>query len=116
MKNAVYVLHLRKTQDGVWVFDDDRFGLKAEPFVGDTNTVIDHVLAKVGVHGSTCSIMFSRYELPKADAHFKLREVCTGPSAWYWCEELQTPFWLCPAMNHYFDATPDDIYVKVLSR
>lgn len=114
MKNDVYVIHPYKTRDGIWAFDDDRFGLKCEPFVGDTNVVINAVLARKGLSANQCSIMFSRYQLPDYDARFKLKEVCTGPSAWYWCEEMGLPFWLCPSLNHYFDSVPKELFVKVL--
>ena len=113
MKNDVYVIRPYKVGDEFWAFDDDRFGLKGEPFVGDTNKVIDAILALKGIAKDKFSLMFSRYQLPDYDACFTLKEVGTGPSAWYWCKELGLPFWLCPALNHYFDAVPETIYIKI---
>jgi hypothetical protein len=111
MKNDVYVIRPYKSGD-VWVFDDPRFGLKAEPFVGDTNVVIDAMLAKKGITGDRFSLMFSRYRLPDYDACFILKEVMET-SAWYWDEHLGIPFWLCPCLNNYFDQIPERIFIRV---
>lgn len=113
MKNAVYVICPYKTRDGIWAFDDKKFGLVCEPFVGDTNTVIDKMLTHKGIETNTFSLMFSRHKLPKSDAVFKLREI-VGTSAWYWCDATGMLFWLCPALNHYFDSIPKEIFVKIL--
>lgn len=115
MKNDVYVIHPYKTRGGIWAFDDERFGLVCEPFVGTTNTVIDTILAQKGIKADTFSLMFSRFQLPDFDAKFVLREIMET-SAWYVCDELGgVPFWLCPALNNYFDSIPGWIYVKVLN-
>ena len=85
MKNAVYILSPYRTRAGVWAFDDARFGLKCEPFVGDTNVVINTLLEAKGIKADTFCMTFSRYALPDFDAKFTLREV-NDKSAWYWCD------------------------------
>jgi len=112
MKNDVYVIRPYRLTNDIWAFDDVRFGLQAEPFVGDTNLVIDKMLQRKGIQGEMFSLMFSRFILPNADAIFKLKEK-VETSAWYYCEEFNLPFWLCPALNHYFDKIPDMISVKI---
>lgn len=110
MKNAVYVISPYRKY-GVWVFDDERFGLQAEPFVGATNNVIDHLLTHNDIQGPF-SLQFSRHKLPEFDTVFSLKEI-VQTSAWY-TTEWGIPFWLCPVLNHYFESIPKKIYVKIL--
>lgn len=88
-----------------WVFDDARHGLKQEPFVGDTNLVIDELVAAKDLKGKRFSLLFSQVPFPKYDAFFTL-ERKEGKSAWYWYDKLQISFWLCPSIRHYFAEIP----------
>jgi hypothetical protein len=123
MKNDVYVLQLRRMEDRcLWVFDDARFGLKSEPFVGNANAVIDDLLTRQCRGGAKeCTVMFSRYRLPDFDVKFRRIVTPVGMvvqedgSAWFLSDELNVCFWLCPALRHYFDTVPDWIFVKVLA-
>jgi hypothetical protein len=114
MSNAIWLIHPYKL-GSTWVFDDPRFKLAQEPFVGMTNTVIDSFVSKAGlsIYGQfTC--MFSAGYFPDADVRFERRETLEGKSAFYWCDELGVEFWLCPVLNYYFSTLPETIYVKVL--
>lgn len=110
MKNDCYILNLYKL-GACWVFDDERFGLKQEPFVGAANEVIDSILKSKGIKSKKFSAIFSRFALPEFDACFDLEKV-EGKSAWY--NYWGKPFWLCPCINNYFEKIPTHIYVKIL--
>jgi hypothetical protein len=98
-----------------WVFDDKRFDLVQEPFVGITNRVIDAVLSRKGFSiYKPFTLMFSPTFLPDYDAKFSLKTTLASKSAWYWSDELGVEFWLCPVINHYFSEIPKTIYTKVI--
>ena len=109
--NIIFPYLIGKT----WVFDDNRHGMKAEPFVGDTNKVINALLAEKQQDVTKFTLQFSRYPFPDYDASFTLIEETAHKSAWYTCRKTGMLFWLCPAMNHYFDGIPAEIYVKIMS-
>lgn len=119
--NSVHVLnpYKVKTQSGhFWAFDDARFGLSQEPFVGETNHVIDFALATKGMTGDRFTFMCSGSPLPDADTEFDL-DTIEGESQWYISNPTdgspRVRFWLCPAMRHYFPSPPRKLYIKLLA-
>lgn len=115
MKNSVWIIHPYRVGK-IWAFDDERFGLKTEPFVGETNLVIDNVLKAKSIKADKFTLIFSRFQIPRYDAKFSLvrTEGQTNKSSWYKCNDLGINFWLCPALNHYFDEPPENIFVEII--
>lgn len=111
-KNSCFMIQPYKLGK-VWVFDDERFGLDQEPFVGQTNRVIDNMLRIKGLSTDRCAIIFSANEFPEYDAEFTLSET-NGTSSWYYDEITETIFWLCPALLHYFPKPPKKIFIKLV--
>ena len=100
---------------GIWVFDDKKFDLIQEPFVGVTNTVIDNFVSAKGLSvDEQFTLVFSADYFPDHDACFEFRRTLEGKSAFYWCDKLGVEFWLCAVINYYFKTLPETIYVKVL--
>ena len=96
----------------MWVFDDPRVGLSAEPFVGGADTMIDQVTANIPNARSGFVMVFSGTPFP--GHQFKLewrREERSGNV--YYSPTLYAEGWLCPALMRYFDQTPAEIYVQV---
>lgn len=103
---------------GCWVFDDAQFGLKAEPFVGDANTVIDKWLWRKCGNPSLVQrtrLMFSTTPFPDHDDVLFLQSNKDAPehSAFFRSMQFDILCWLCPAMNHYFAEIPNKIYIKI---
>ena len=97
---------------GRWVFDDERHGLKAEPFVSGASEMLDRHLASEGIKRRHAKrgfrLLFSDKPMPGFDAAYFLRDECGG--GWYahhWHEA-----WFCPAILHYFDGLPEAVYFK----
>ena len=114
MKNALHVIVPYKFK-GMWVFDDDRFGLSREPFVMGADRFVAYLgqaYAKKPEKGF--KLIFSAKPIPECHA------VATRIGKWsktggaYYHAEGST-FWLCPALFHYFKTAPAKIYGRVES-
>ena len=61
--NAINVIAPYRYLD-MWVFDDSRVGLTAEPFVGGADTMIDQVTADIPNAGAGFVMVFSSTPFP----------------------------------------------------
>lgn len=106
MRNSVQSLFIR-WKSTCWVFDDPRFGLVDEPFVSDTNKIIDYVIRKVmpvrRAREEGVTLCFSFQAPPRIlDATMCVREATEG--MWTRYRAVGTgglTGWLCPALFHY---------------
>lgn len=90
-----------------WSFDDDRVGLKGEPFVLGIPEIINHY-----IHGNQCIITFSADPFPNHNAIWIwCREEYGGN--WYKDSRSGLEGWLCPALFRYFESAPKEIYLKL---
>lgn len=117
MENAVFTLNPYRSKFGVWAFDDDRVGLKGEPFVGETNTLIDSMVLESGqdiqVASSGICLMFSAFPFPGHQCSL----VAIEKTPWgttYVAEKQGLLPWLCPALFKYFPEAPDHLYGMVV--
>ena len=110
--------------DGLWVFDDERVGLIAEPFVSGADDLIDHLLRmkrkrrKALNKGFTA--VFSMQEFKGADVQLEFRCFDSGGSVYEPCglEDFRNgegtrDVWLCPALNLYFEDSPKQIWISI---
>jgi len=97
--------------EGTWVFDDDRFGLVREPFVGGVPEMIDHLVADIPDAEKGFRLTFSTQPFP--DFEEKLTWV-RGDSVgnYYKLDDPPMEGWICPALFKYYDQPPREIYVK----
>ena len=114
-QNAIFILYPVRTSVGVWVFDDDIRGLKQEPFVGDTNRLIDDMVIEAGgtpIPGLQIALLFSPFPFP--DYHCELALIKTEPSgSTYYSEKYNRYPWLCPCFYLFFPVAPEMLYGKV---
>ena len=111
--NTIQIIHpYRQKNSNIWVFDDERHGLVAEPFVCGASESITRLVGDQ----SKCSIAFSGVAIPNYD----LKLTRTGDGAnpdKKGCHYTDgaAPLWLCPAMCHYFgnEEAPSEIYLKI---
>lgn len=100
---------------GMWVFDDPRVGLSAEPFVGGADTMIDRVTERISDAGNGFVLVFSASPFPGHQFRLDWRRA-EGSGNIYYSHELDAEGWLCPALLRYFAERPDAIYVQVKPR
>jgi len=109
--NAINVIAPYRYLD-MWVFDDPRVGLTAEPFVGGADTMIDRVTAEIPHAEDGFVMVFSGTPFPGHQFRLEWRREERGGNV-YFAPELDAEGWLCPALLRYFDGSPADIYVQV---
>jgi hypothetical protein len=97
--------------EGMWVFDDDRVGLSREPFVAGADDIIDLLVAHIPNADSGFRLTFSAQPFPGYQARLILDRPEFG-GHWYRWPERAMEGWLCPALFHYFETAPDEIYVQ----
>ncbi len=111
--NAMMSLNLYKTGD-TWMFDDETFGITAEPFVLGMSEIISSYLTK---GKDRCTAIFSLNEFPECDTLDLEYEEAGG--GWYNVSKSNFPTtkgmrgWLCPVTRVYLDTIPKNIYYKI---
>jgi hypothetical protein len=91
--------------NGGWAFDEERFGLVAEPFVLGA----DKIVGALAGDADEVVLIFSDQPFPGAHRLRRLHEEEGG----YWYDGLEGRGWLCPATLHYFpDGHPESIYMR----
>ena len=109
--NTINIIAPYKYLD-MWVFDDARVGLSAEPFVGGADTMIDRVVAHIPKAQDGFIMVFSADPFPGHQFHLEWRRPDNSGNIYY-STDLDMEGWLCPALFRYFQGAPKDIYVQV---
>lgn len=110
-KNAMQVLKPYK-YEGTWVFDDEGTGLVREPFVLGIDEMIDRLVAGIENAEDGFRLLFSPAKFPGHHAILEWRREEDGGN-WYFSPTYEMEGWLCPALFHYFEEAPREIFVRV---
>ena len=97
---------------GMWVFDDPRFGLDKEPFVGGTDRMIDRAVAAIPAAEEGFVMVFSETPFPGHGLRLEWRRAESGGD-WYYSPQMDMEGWLCPALLKYFPQAPKALYVQL---
>lgn len=110
--NVIHLIHPYKTQHNIWRFDDEGLGIRAEPFVGDINTMIDVMTKHIAGADKGFNAYFADQPFPGAIYHMKkTRDL--GSSADYQFNLGNVVGWLCPCLLKFFKTPPDNIFIRV---
>jgi hypothetical protein len=105
--------------EGIWVFDDERAGLKEEAFVCGATEMISRVVEKKKIPNAAAGFSLTFSDEPNSEFDVELRWVRRGdmpllPGNWYRGavagQEMEC--WLCPALELYFSAAPQRLFVR----
>jgi hypothetical protein len=112
--NAIMVI-LPYRYEGTWVFDDPRVGLVREPFVAGVPELIDDLVA--GIPGATNGFRLTFSARPFPSYQKKLIWL-RGDSVgnYYRMDGSEKQGWICPAMFHYYQTPPKELYVRADSK
>jgi len=99
----------------MWVFDDPRVGLEAEPFVGGADAMIDRITSHIADAQRGFIMIFSGEPFPGHDFRLEWRREDRGGNVYY-SDALNAEGWLCPALLRYFAERPAEIYVQVKAK
>lgn len=115
-RNSVLVIH-PYWNNGQLVFDDASTGLVEEPFVAGADMALALIAEAENIPGrrSGFTLLFSSEPFPGHHAVLERQEEEYGGN-WYWCERVGVKGWLCPALYHYFEKAPDNIYLQIKKR
>lgn len=109
-RNAINVIKPYRWE-GMWVFDDPDAGLNKEPFVSGADSIIDLLVQDIDNAADGFRLIFSEKPFPGYSNQFNWRRA-EYDGNWYYSEEFQMEGWLCPALLCYFDAAPENLFVK----
>jgi hypothetical protein len=96
----------------MWVFDDPRVGLAAEPFVGGADVMLDRITADIPDAHRGFVLIFSAHPFPGHQFRLDWRREENEGNV-YHSDDLDAEGWLCPALLLYFETKPSEIYVQV---
>jgi hypothetical protein len=96
---------------GTWVFDDSKVGLVQEPFVSGVPEMIDRLVSDIPNARSGFRLLFSAAPFPGYQKRLIWQCEEMGGN-WYAGDDPPMRGWLCPALFHYFDKAPAELYVK----
>lgn len=108
--NSLYVLQPYRHQS-LWVFDDNKVGLVAEPFVFGIDTMMDRMTESIPNAAEGFRLIFSTSPFPGAMAELLWRRE-EADGNWYYSPTYDLEGWLCPALFKYFDQAPAALYSK----
>jgi hypothetical protein len=118
MSNSVFVLYPRRSTYGIWAFDDETRGLKNEPFVGETNNLIDKMAIESGYDledDLQVALLFAATEFPNYQCDLNLIE--TSPTGTTYNDKISgLDIWLCPAFYKYYENAPLYLFGSVVPR
>jgi len=106
-------------ENNIWRFNDSLKELSGEPFIGETNKIIDQMIndSLYVKSGDKISFFFSKEDFLGAEfvlTRFKYE----NNGAWYkWGSSPDAlTGWLCPATLKYFESFPEKIYISLFTK
>ncbi len=108
--NSLFVLQPYRHQNA-WVFDDEKVGLVAEPFVFGIDTMMDRMTNHLSNAGEGFQLIFSTSGFPGSAAELEWRRE-EADGNWYYSPTYDLEGWLCPALFKYFDEAPKSLFAK----
>ena len=119
MKNSIFVIKPYKW-NGMWVFDDERVGLREEPFVAGADAMIEAAVQLKGIANAEGGFLmvFSDGPFPGADFALQWLREESGGDVYQSRFEIEDETkemegWLCPALKLYYPEAPKRLYVQV---
>ncbi len=114
--NSIFILQPTRNRYGIWAFDDANTGLVQEPFVGDTNVLIDNMVLEAGYKlesaANGIALLFSPEPFQGYQSEIYLIET-TPHGSTYVNDKWDIEPWLCPALYKYFPEAPKRLFSQV---
>lgn len=99
--------------EGLWVYDDSKYGVEKQPLVFGADLIIEKMVSLV--RGGDCQINLVFSSIPFPGSEFCLdfvREETEG-FVYRW-EEKKLQGWLSPSLRNYFPEPPPKIFLQLL--
>ena len=104
-----------------WMFDDERTGLKEEPFVKGMSEMISRIIETKNIVNAAQGFQMTFSDQPfdghDVELEWLRADEPESPMAGNWYQgqidgQVMKQGWLCPALLCYFDAAPKRLFVR----
>ena len=110
--NSIFRILVRLV-DGLWVFDDLKFGVMEQPFVFGSDLILEKMLAEVGGEIDRMNILFSGIPFPGSEHCLKFVREETEGFVYRW-QDHNLQGWMSPSLRNYFPELAPEIYLQLL--
>jgi hypothetical protein len=110
--NSIFRILVRLV-DGLWVFDDLKFGVKEQPFVFGSDLILVKMVAGVDEELDRVNILFSSVPFPGSEHCLKFVREETEGFVYRW-EDEKLQGWMSPSLRNYFPDPPPKIFLQLL--
>ena len=110
--NSIFRILVRLV-DGLWVFDDLKFGVKEQPFVFGSDLILVKMVAGVDEELDRVNILFSSIPFPGSEHCLKFVREETEGFVYLW-EDEKLQGWMSPSLRNYYPQPPPKIYLQLL--
>ena len=111
--NSIFRILIRR-QDGLWVFDDERFGIVEQPFVFGADLILEKMAGESGCAGERLNAVFAAFPFPGSEHRLTFVREETEGFMYRW-EEQKLQGWLSPSLQNYFPEPPSEIFLQLLA-
>ena len=110
--NSVFRVLVRVV-DGLWVFDDSKFGIWEQPFVFGSDLILEKMVARVDEELDRVNILFSSIPFPGSEHCLEFVREETEGFVYRW-EDEKLQGWMSPSLRNYFPDPPPKIFLQFL--
>ena len=100
--------------DGLWVYDDSKFGVREQPFVFGMDLILERIVEQVEKVEDRLNLVFASIPFPGSEFCLEFVREETEGFVYRW-EEKNLQGWLSPSLRNYFPEPPPKIYLQLLS-
>ena len=104
---------LVRTVDGLWVYDDSKFGVREQPFVFGMDLILESIVEQVEKVEDRLNLVFASIPFPGSEFCLEFVREETEGFVYRW-EEKNLQGWLSPSLRNYFPEPPPEIYLQLL--
>ena len=109
--NSIFRIVAHK-RDGLWLFDNEKFGIQEQPFVFGSDLVLDKMTEEVDEAEQGVNILFSGIPFPGSEHCLELVREETEGFVYRW-RDHNLQGWISPVIKNYFPVPPPQIYLQV---
>ena len=110
--NSIYRV-LVQMVDGLWVYDDAKFGVREQPLVFGMDLILERMIEQVEGVEERLNLVFSSIPFPGSEFALGFVRQETEGFVYLW-EEKKMQGWLSPSLCNYFPEPPPEIYLQLL--
>ena len=104
---------LVRVVDGLWVYNDSKFGVKEQPLVFGMDLILEKMVEQVEGGEDRLNLVFSTIPFPGSEFCLKFVREETEGFVYRW-EEKKLQGWLSPSLRNYFPEPPPKIFLQLL--